>query len=66
MIEPHITINGHALSEGQAMTVRVAITLFQLELENDQFRDDLGMMGRLYQARVREIMTLMEDRNHET
>jgi hypothetical protein len=57
--EPHIIINGHELSEAQAMTVRVALTLFGMELENDQFRDDLGGMGRLYQMRQREIVALM-------
>jgi hypothetical protein len=62
--EPHIIINGHELNEAQAMTVRVALSLFAIELENNKFRDDLGAMGRLYQMRQREIMALMLEETH--
>jgi hypothetical protein len=57
--EPRVVINGFELNEAQAMTMRVAVALFQTELQNDQFRDDMGVMGRLYQARLREINSLM-------
>ena len=59
--EPHVTINGHELTQAQAMTMRVAINLFSIELQDDKFRDDLGGMGRLYQARLREIALLMQE-----
>jgi hypothetical protein len=59
--EPQVTINGHELTHAQAMTMRVAINLFSIELQDDKFRDDLGLMGRIYQSRLREIALLMQE-----
>lgn len=39
MSEPSICINGKSLTEGEAMTVRVALTCYMLELQS---RDALG------------------------
>jgi len=38
--EPTITINGFTLNEAQAMTVRVAIEHFAVDLESDGLGDD--------------------------
>ena len=62
MTEPQITINGTALSEGQAMTVRVAIASFVLSLTDS---DTLGTdehgrgMRSGYLDRLHEIVALM-------
>jgi hypothetical protein len=53
-MEPHIGINGMALTEAQAMTVRVAVNLFAQELQSKSFHDALGGMGPLYQQRLNE------------
>jgi hypothetical protein len=57
MTEPRITINGVALDDGQAMTVRCAVEAFA-DLARDT-RDELGEIGPLYLARCRELRTLM-------
>jgi hypothetical protein len=41
------------------MTVRVAIGNFMLELENDDFRKELGEIGPGYLKRLREIVKIM-------
>jgi hypothetical protein len=60
-----ITINGHSLNEGQAMTVRVAIGHFQMSLseEADPLGDDEHgkFITKAYQDRLREVVTLMRD-----
>jgi hypothetical protein len=61
MSEPTITINGGVLSEGQAMTVRVALETFALSL----FHEGLGQdatgtaICRGYLARIEEIRGMM-------
>ncbi|BAR61279.1 hypothetical protein ACVIWV_005995 [Bradyrhizobium diazoefficiens] len=59
-MEAMITIDGHKLTEGQSMSVRVAITAFLMELKNDkQFADSLGLIGIAYQARLTEVMHII-------
>ncbi len=59
-MEAAITIDGHKLTEGQSMSVRVAITAFLMELKNDkQFSDSLGVIGIAYQARLTEVMHII-------
>jgi hypothetical protein len=59
-MEATITIDGHKLTEGQSMSVRVAITAFLMELKNDkQFADSLGLIGIAYQARLTEVMHII-------
>ena len=57
MTEPTITINGHVLSEGQAMTIRVAIEAFASELVSEGLGDDEHgkRMVDLYVLRINEI-----------
>ncbi len=57
--EPHITVNGQMLSIGQTMAVRVAITTFLLDLQDEEFMQDLGDIGPLYRARLIEVSKLM-------
>ncbi|MCP3471356.1 hypothetical protein NLM33_13545 [Bradyrhizobium sp. CCGUVB1N3] len=59
-MEATITIDGHTLTEGQSMSVRVAITAFLMELKNDkQFADSLGLIAVAYQARLTEVMHII-------
>lgn len=59
-MEATITIDGHKLTEGQSMSVRVAITAFLMELKNDkQFADSLGLIGVAYRARLTEVMHII-------
>ena len=41
-VEPSITINGHALTFAQAMTVRVALSNFAMFLADSATRRNLG------------------------
>ena len=40
--EAEITINGQPLSTGESMTLRVACSLFQMELQGGEFRNGVG------------------------
>ncbi len=61
MGEPVITINGTQLSEGQAMTVRVALGAFAFDLKDGLGDDDHGKtMTTGYRARLSEIFKLCE------
>jgi hypothetical protein len=57
--EPHIIIQGASLTNAQAMTLRVALGHFMIDLGNDDFRRDLGEIGPLYRERACEIAALM-------
>ena len=59
--EPIKTLNGHALSEGQAMTLRVAIENFAGDLVRDGLGDDERgqKMAAAYLARISEVRALM-------
>ena len=60
--EPKITINGVELDEGQAITLRVAITVFLADMAPD---DELGSdehgrtMVRHYRKRSKELLRLL-------
>jgi hypothetical protein len=60
--EPAITIDGVLLSEGQSMTVRVALAAFSLQLGD--LGDDLHgrRMSAAYRDRLREIFAIMRER----
>lgn len=57
--EPRITVNGSPLTEAQAMTLRVALSGFLMDLEDPEFVAALGNIGPLYQDRAREVQALM-------
>jgi len=59
MNEPDIIINGRQLTVGQAMTVRVAISAFSMQL--GAIGDDVHgrRMAAAYMERLREISLLM-------
>ena len=60
MSEPVITINGALLTAGQAMTVRVALSAFGLDLQDGLGNDKHGKaMTEGYQARLTEIFKLI-------
>lgn len=66
-LEPIITINGVQLTEGQAMTLRVAAGGFAMELQQNGLGDDEHgkAMTAGYFARLNEIFELMERRSYE-
>lgn len=54
--EPDIVVNGVALSEAQAMTVRVALESFSSHLDDGLGNDRHGqIMVLLYRSRLKEI-----------
>jgi hypothetical protein len=60
MSEPAITINGHTLTSAQAMTVRVAIESFAVDLQAGLGDDEHGRtMTAAYKDRIREIRGLI-------
>jgi hypothetical protein len=54
--EPSIMINGHELTEAQAMTVRVALQIFVISITGDP---RYGETERNYIARIAEINAFM-------
>ena len=61
MEEPAITVNGVRLTTGQAMTVRVALSHFALDLKEDGLGDDdHGLkMVEGYQGALAEIYKMI-------
>lgn len=61
MKEANITINGRLLTTGQAMTIRVAIESFAMDLSNDGLGEDAHgkMMAKLYLERISEIRQIL-------
>ena len=60
--EPDITINGVHLTTAEAMTVRVALGAFAMDLENENALGDDGhghAMRDGYRAAIRDIFALM-------
>ena len=58
--EPNIIVNGVRLSEGQAMTVRVALSHFCMDLQEGLGSDEAGKaICAGYVARANEIFRLM-------
>lgn len=57
--EAQIKIGDRLLSEGQSMAVRVAITNFLIELDDAQFRTELGPIADGYRDRLKEVMSAM-------
>jgi hypothetical protein len=57
--EPTITINGTTLTNAQAMAVRVAVSNFQMECAEPEFREGIGEIADAYQARLGEVVRLM-------
>lgn len=56
--EPKITINGVELSEGQAMFVRVAISVMLLDLQVPAYRAELGPIADGYLRRGNEVIRI--------
>ena len=63
MDEPIITINGHRLHTGQAMTVRVALQTFAIDLQRDGLGDDEHgrRMTQHYLASIAAINSMIAD-----
>jgi hypothetical protein len=62
--EPAITINGTSLSQGQAMTLRVACNAYLTELDDPTALgdDEHGRhMRNAYRERLKEVLLLMQE-----
>jgi hypothetical protein len=61
--EPAFTINGTPLTVAQAMTIRVAIGAFAMDLRSTGLGDDDhgAAMTKGYLAAIRHIVALMEN-----
>lgn len=62
MIEPCIVVNGKILTEGQAMSVRVAITSFLMDMTKKGAlgTDEHGeAMREAYKARLSEVVAFI-------
>jgi hypothetical protein len=54
--EPEVVINGVELSEGEALTLRVALETFALQLSDEEFCTELGeQLSKNYRARLQDI-----------
>jgi hypothetical protein len=61
MNEPQITINGIQLSEGQAMTLRVALESFAMDLTKGLGDDETGKKITIgYQRNISIIRRMMQ------
>lgn len=59
-MEPTITINGEQLSDGMAMTIRVAVESFDMDLLEGLGDDDHGRtMTQLYRDNINRIRALI-------
>lgn len=65
--EPIIQINGHVLTDAQAMAVRVAVTIFHMEVSEDaESREGLGPIADLYRNRLSEVLKIMVPDGRQT
>lgn len=55
MVEADVVVNGEPLDFMQSMTLRVALSSFQMSCE----ATELGAIGPLYAARCREILGII-------
>ena len=64
MNEPPITINGTTLTQGQAMTLRVALTTFLMEMSEDDAlgADESGKaLARAYEDSGWSVLRLIQE-----
>lgn len=59
MTEPRIQIEGRALTEAQAMAVRVAVMTLYAEVRTEKGRRDIGPIADAYRDRLVEVLKLM-------
>ena len=57
--EPEIVINGVKLDFAQAMSVRVAVSSFRIDLTDPEHREALGSIGDSYDKRLAEVERIM-------
>ena len=57
--EATITINGTLLTQAQAMSLRVAVSSFRMELDDPEMMEGLGEVGKLYDEQLIEVEQLL-------
>jgi hypothetical protein len=62
-IEASVTINGRTLSFAEAMSLRVAVGAFRIQLEDPVFRAGLGAVATNYDAHLARVEQLMITRS---
>ena len=59
-MEAKVSISGYSLTEGQSLTLRVAVTSFLMFVHDEEFGEKLGSpLRENYIARSNEIMELI-------
>ena len=62
--EAVVKINGTRLGDGHAMTIRVSLNSFAIDLEDGLGSDEHGKVMTIeYRKRISEILRLMADRD---
>jgi hypothetical protein len=66
-MEPKIIINNIHLTEGEALTIRVAVECFTLDLQRYELGDDEhgGLMSTAYQHNLHRIIAIMQLSEHK-
>jgi hypothetical protein len=57
--EATITINGTTLTNAQAMSLRVAVTSFRIELHEPEMAEVMGDIGKMYDECLIEVEQLL-------
>lgn len=61
-VEATIVINGKQLSFAEAMTVRVAVNMFQMQLSDDDFKSSMGAVGAGYSQNLQSVFDKIVNR----
>ena len=61
MKEATITINGYTLDEAQAMTLRIALTVFRMELAGEPTFVSLSAVGKGYRDHLDAVLEMITD-----
>ena len=62
LVEPEIVINGHALTFGESMAVRVAVSTFRIQLASPAFSKGVGQpLASNYDHHLANVEALMRD-----
>ena len=64
-VEANIRINSHTLTFAQAMTVRVAVTSFLMQVQDPKTRELLGPIAEGYEAQLISVMRLLHEKEME-
>lgn len=58
--EPFMEVNGFALTYAQSMAVRVAVIDLYTQVRDPEFAEELGPIAQGYEARLLEVLKIMQ------